>query len=791
MTALARHPLLLACASAATALLSACGGGAEPAPYAAPQTITFTSPGDQTLAVAAPPLVATASSGLAVSFTSTTPSVCTVDGRTLNLLAVGHCAITASQEGNASFAAAPPVAVDFSASLTPQAITFVSPGNQTLGSTPAALTATASSGLAVSFTSATPAICTANGSSLALIANGTCTVEAVQPGNAVYAPASAVSRSFAVATGLVAQSISFTQPADQSFGAAAVPLAAVSSSGLTLTFTSLTPAVCTVTGTSATLAAAGICSIAASQAGDATHAAAASVTQSFTVTPVAQTITFASPGNQTLGSAPAALVATSSTGLAVTLVSTTPGVCTVSGTALTLVSAGTCTLSASQPGNAGYAAATPVVVSFSVAAQPLSAQTIQFSSPGTQTLGSAPGALVATASSGLPVSLSSSTPGVCTTSGTTLTLVAAGTCTVVATQPGNASFAAATPVSHSFAIGTMPVAAQTLVFASPGDQSLGVAPLALTATASSGLPVSFISLTPAVCTVSGSTLTLVAAGTCSISASQAGDSAYSAAASITRSFTVVAPPAAQSITFTPPVLQLLSAGQVTLSATANSGLPVSLATTTPAVCAVSGTTATFAGAGICSVTASQPGKAGYAADAAVTVSFRITIERLANGGFETAGTTTVANAWLSAASGYSLSPDKHSGNFSARLASPAINSAVMLQNSKDQGGLADLTVGESPTLSFWAKGSAGGTGNVLFALRYLDGVGNILANSDKQYFQDSINPTTWTKITYNLGPVPAGAKAAFIEFSQAIGPIDAGNPAGEVLIDDISLKVEP
>jgi len=161
----------------------------------------------------------------------------------------------------------------------------------------------------------------------------------------------------------------------------------------------------------------------------------------------------------------------------------------------------------------------------------------------------------------------------------------------------------------------------------------------------------------------------------------------------------------------------------------------------------------------------------------------------ANGGFETVGVTTPAASWLQAAGGYSLSTDAYTGSFSAQLASPAFNAAVMLQNSVEQGGLAPLTVGDTPTLSFWAKGNAGGTGIVLFALRYLDGGGNIKANSLNQFFQGSINANTWTKITYNLGAVPVGSVAAFIEFSQGIGPIDAGNPAGKVLIDDLYLGV--
>ncbi|CAN5161890.1 hypothetical protein BH11PSE9_BH11PSE9_16560 [soil metagenome] len=166
-----------------------------------------------------------------------------------------------------------------------------------------------------------------------------------------------------------------------------------------------------------------------------------------------------------------------------------------------------------------------------------------------------------------------------------------------------------------------------------------------------------------------------------------------------------------------------------------------------------------------------------------------TVNGFANGGFEMAGTTTPADAWLKAASGYTLSSDAHSGSFSAQLASPALNAAVMLQNSKDQGGLMDLTAGDNPTLSFWAKGNAGGTGNLVFALRFLDNNGNIKFNSGDQHFEGAINSSGWTQITYTPSVVPVGATAAFIEFSQGIGPIDTNLPAGRVLIDDVYLGV--
>ena len=168
-----------------------------------------------------------------------------------------------------------------------------------------------------------------------------------------------------------------------------------------------------------------------------------------------QTISFTAPGNQTLGVPPAALSASATSGLPVTITSTTPVVCSVTNNTLTLLAAGSCGVTASQAGNTTYSAAPSVSYSFTVASATgvvLASQTISFTNPGAQTLGLTPVSLVASSDSGLSVSLTSSTPGVCSVSGSTLTLVTAGTCTVRADQVGNAGYAAAVTVTHSFAV---------------------------------------------------------------------------------------------------------------------------------------------------------------------------------------------------------------------------------------------------------------------------------------------------------------------------------------------------
>ena len=107
--------------------------------------------------------------------------------------------------------------------------------------------------------------------------------------------------------------------------------------------------------------------------------------------------------------------------------------------------------------------------SASNAVTPKAPQTIGFADPGSQDFGSSP-TLTATASSGLAVSFSSATPGVCTIAGNgTLTTLSPGTCTIQADQPGDAGHEAALPVSHSFAIVAVVPGAPTDVSALAGD----------------------------------------------------------------------------------------------------------------------------------------------------------------------------------------------------------------------------------------------------------------------------------------------------------------------------------
>ncbi len=184
----------------------------------------------------------------------------------------------------------------------------------------------------------------------------------------------------------------------------------------------------------------------------------------------------------------------------------------------------------------------------------------------------------------------------------------------------------------------------------------------VSATATSKLAVSITSSTPKVCTVSGSTVTGVAAGLCTITANQAGNASYNAAPAATQSFNIAK--ANQTISFgAAPTLSLNQSGGLTVSsatgsvtASASSGLAVSLSTATPSVCSISGTTVTGVSVGTCTINANQAGNASYNAAAQATQSFSIAAVAAATNTPEIvqitpASTTSISLAWLPTAMG--------------------------------------------------------------------------------------------------------------------------------------------
>lgn len=81
-----------------------------------------------------------------------------------------------------------------------------------------------------------------------------------------------------------------------------------------------------------------------------------------------------------------------------------------------------------------------------------------------------------------------------------------------------------------------PLLPQTIAFDQPADKNVGDPPFTVSASTSAGLPVSFTA--SGQCTIAGTTITLAGAGTCTVTAGQAGNLSYAAAADVAWSFTI-------------------------------------------------------------------------------------------------------------------------------------------------------------------------------------------------------------------------------------------------------------
>ncbi|MDN5780592.1 MAG: autotransporter domain-containing protein [Luteimonas sp.] len=431
-----------------------------------------------------------------------------------------------------------------------------------------------------------------------------------------------------------AQAITFAaQPARIFEAGASFALAPVASasSGLPVEYSSQAAQVCSISGSTVTMLAAGDCRISADQPGDDTYAAAAAVTQVIAIGKASQAIIgfAADPAQPTY--APGGTFTVSATGGASTspvmFASTSPSTCTVAGDVVTMQGAGNCALTANQAGDANYDPAPQATLDVVIgnAAQGISG----FAANPTQPTYAPGGTFTVSASGGpstSPVVFASSTPSVCTVAGDVVTMQGAGNCALTANQAGDANYDVAPQVALDVVIGS---AAQGITgFAADPAQPVYAPGGSFTVSANGGSstsPVVFASTSPSVCTVADDVVTMLGAGSCALTADQAGDDNYDAAPQVALVLSIDA--GAQAITgfaSNPKAPVYAPGGTFTVSASGGaSSSPVVFASSTPSVCTVTGDVVTMQGAGSCALTASQAGDANY--DAAPQVALAVAI----------------------------------------------------------------------------------------------------------------------------------------------------------------------
>ncbi|SFB37507.1 Ig-like domain (group 3) [Nocardioides alpinus] len=481
-------------------------------------------------------------------------AVCSVSGTTVTFDHAGSCSVTATQAGDANHTAAAPLTHTVAVGRAAQAIAFTStaPTSATVDGDTYTVTATGGpSGQPVTFTagagcSVTTTTSPTLGEHAATVSfsnAGTCVVTADQEGSSDYSAAAA--RTQQVAVGKGAQAVNFESPPPSDARVDGSYDVATSGGGsgrpVTLGIAPTSADVCSIVGTTVTFDHAGTCVVTADQDGNADYDAAPQNEQSIAVGKAAQdvAISSAAPASAKVdGSYDVDATGNTLSGVPVTITVTShpATACSLANDTVAFAHVGTCTVTATQPGNADYTAGTAQqVITIGQATG-----TVSFSStaPGAAKVGgSYVPAITAGPGSGTPVLVAdggAAASCVLADDATTVELQHPGSCTVTVSQLGGADYTDATTEQFfSVAKGTQAVAF-TLDPSSPTvggtydipstTKGSGTAPLVLTGNDS--------------CTVDGTSVTFVHADTCTVTATQAGDDDWASATPVSHSVEV-------------------------------------------------------------------------------------------------------------------------------------------------------------------------------------------------------------------------------------------------------------
>ena len=438
-----------------------------------------------------------AASGLGSgSITYSSGGVCTNSGATYTMTSgTGTCTETATQAADNNYLSAN-ASETTSASSASQTITFTTnaPASAAYNSQ-FTVAATASSGLAVTFTSAGG--CTNSGATYTMTSGtNACSVIANQAGNSNYSAATPVTETTNATKASATVSLGNLTLAYT--GAALSPTVTTTPSGLSITPTGYPDTNAGSYPVTATV-------------NDPNYAGAASGT--FVITKAAATVTLSNMTQTYTGSALSPTVSTTPSGLSTSL----------AGAPDTNTGSYSVTATVNDPNYTGSASGTFVISKAS--------QTITFT---TNAPSSAPYnsqfTVAATASSGLAVTYSAS--GSCTNAGATYTMTSGtGSCSVIANQAGNSNYTAASPVTQTT---SATQASQTITFTTPAPASAEYGSSFVVAATGGGSGNAVVFTSAGGCTNVGATYTITSgSGTCSVIANQGGNSNYAAAAQVT------------------------------------------------------------------------------------------------------------------------------------------------------------------------------------------------------------------------------------------------------------------
>jgi hypothetical protein len=599
------------------------------------QTVSFTSTAPTGLIYGTSSTYTPTVSGTASEVTPTitvdaaSSSVCSITSGVVSIISAGTCTLNANQAGNGFFSPATQVQQSFTVSKQTQSISFTStvPTNAKVSGSSYTPTATGGgSGNAVTFT--VTGSCSIAGGVVSFTSVGTCTVKADQAGGANHTAAPQVTQAITVAKGVQVISFTSTAPVNAAVDGATYTVTATggaSGSAVTFSLDSASSAVCSISGAVISFTAAGACVVKANQAGSANYEAASEVTQTITVgkgTQIIQ-ITSTAPTNAVVDGDTYTITKTggaSGNPVVLTLTPESAGICSISGNVVSFEAVGDCAIKANQFGNDNYTAAPEVTQTITVGK---GSQVISWTStiPSSAVVGGSvytPTATGGASVSSVEYSIASASAAICNIQNGDVVFTAVGSCVVEANQAGDDNYVAATQVTQTITVGK---GSQTVAFTTTTPSGVHVAgstytPAGVGGNGSAAVVIEIASSAATICSMTNGEVSWLAAGSCVIEISQAGDANYNAATTQTQTIQVAKGYQVLSWTVSAPNSAVVDGETFTPAATGGASgenVVYSIDSTSSAVCTLANGDVSFHGAGECVVHANQAGNDNWEA----------------------------------------------------------------------------------------------------------------------------------------------------------------------------------
>jgi hypothetical protein len=466
----------------------------------------------------------TTNSNGAITYTSSNLAVATISGTTITIVGIGTSTITANQASTANYLAGTTTAVFQVNNATPVITNFVIP-TKTFGDAPFSLVNPTSNSIgAFTYTSSNTAVATIAGNMVTIVGGGTATITATQASTADYdIGTSNATLTVGPATTVLSDfSVSSKTYGDASFNM----VAPTTNSNGAFTYTSSNTAVATIVENVIMIVGAGTSTITAVQASTASYTST-SITASFQVGQGIPTLSFSIPTKTIIDAAYTITPPTSNSIGAFTYTSSNLAVATIVGSTVTMVGLGTTTITAVQANSVNYVPATisatltvikatPTLTNFSIPEKNLGNPSFIITPPTTE-------------SDGAITYTSSDTSVAIIINGNRISMKAIGTSIITAVQASTANYFSAS-ITANFQVSLSTAVLNMIPFP---QKTFGDIPFKVQASSVSIGAIAYTSSEPSVATIVGDMVTIVGAGTTSITATQDSWNNYASATTTT------------------------------------------------------------------------------------------------------------------------------------------------------------------------------------------------------------------------------------------------------------------